>query len=426
MRRAEAKPKEKLKPLGREFSIFWFGQAISVMGTAFTQYGLPLLVFRLTGSALNLAFGQISIYLPYVLFGLFIGAWTDRMDRKRLLIWVNVLRGVAIALVPGLALFGALNVYWLYIISFINSVLAVFSSAAQTTVIPSLVDKDQLVTANGRTTLTESIAKVGGPILAGVLISFAPLETIFLVDSVSFFIIAVSLLFIRASFNQAHPGGKLREKNVVREIKEGLDFLRQQRVVLSATILATLANLLMITAATQQIILVKRQFQATDQQVSLMFAASGVGAIIFSFLVNRLPKRWGFGRIAIFSQMLIGVLVLFLGSAPVFALAPLLSIFISGCNVIFNIQFTSLVQLSVPNRLLGRVSSTILVLAFVAIPVGSLAGGSAIEWSGNVGLVYQVSGVLVILMTASFLFTPLNRPQSFNMDRAAAKEAKPS
>jgi predicted MFS family arabinose efflux permease len=233
-------------------------------------------------------------------------------------------------------------------------------------------------------------------------------------------------LFIRASFNQAHPDGKPPEKNVVREIKEGLDFLRQQRVVLSATILATLANLLMITAATQQITLVKRQFEATDQQVSLMFAASGVGAIIFSFLVNRLPKRWGFGRIAIFSQMIIGVLVLILGSAPVFALAPLLSIFISGCNVIFNIQFTSLVQLCVPNRLLGRVSSTILVLAFVAIPVGSLVGGSAIEWSGNVGLVYQISGVLVILMTASFLFTSLNRPQSFNMDMAPAKEAKSS
>lgn len=421
MRRAEARLQQKSKPLGRDFSIYWFGQAISVMGTAFTQYGLPLLVFRLTGSALNLAFSQISVYLPYVLFGLFIGAWTDRMDRKKMLIWVNALRGVAIAVVPALAILGALNVYWLYIVSFINSVLAVFAGAAQTAVIPNLVEKDQLVTANGRITLTESIAKVGGPILAGILISFAPVETIFLVDSISFFVIAVSLPFIKARFNPTHPEGKVAEKNVFREIKEGLDFLKQQRIVLSATMLATLANLLMITAATQQITLVKRQFQATDQQVSLMFAASGVGAIIFSFLINRLPKRWGFGRVAIFSQMIIGVLVLILGSAPVFIMAPLLSVFISGCNVIFNIQFTSLVQLCVPNRLLGRVSSTILVLAFVAIPVGSLVGGGAIEWSGNVGLVYQVSGVLMILMTASFLFTPLNRTQTLNVETAAAK-----
>ena len=427
MSRAEAQPREKSKPLGRDFSIYWFGQAISVMGTAFTQYGLPLLVFRLTGSALNLAFSQISVYLPYVLFGLFIGAWTDRMDRKRMLIWVNALRGATIALIPLLALFGEINVYLVYVVSFINSVLAVFAGAAQSAVIPSLVEKDQLITANGRITLTESIAKVGGPILAGVLISFVPGETIFLVDSISFFLIAISLFFIRASFNQAHPAdSKPAEKNVLREIKEGLDFLKQQKVVLSATMLATLANLLMITAATQQITLVKREFQATDQQVSLMFAASGVGAIIFSFLVNRLPKRWGFGRIAIFSQMIIGVLVLILGSVPIFLLAPLLSVFISGCNVIFNIQFTSLVQLCVPNRLLGRVSSTILVLAFVAIPVGSLVGGSAIEWSGHVGLVYQVTGVLMVIMTASFLFTPLNRPQSYNMDIVAAKEAKPS
>jgi MFS family permease len=421
MGRREALPKIKSKPLGREFSIFWFGQAITVLGTAFTQYGLPLLVFRLTGSALNLAFGQISIYLPYVLFGLFIGAWTDRLDRKKLLVRVNLLRGLLIALIPLLAVFQGLNVYWIYIIAFLNSVLAVFSSAATSTVVPSLVEKDQLVAANSRISVTDSMAKVAGPVLAGVLVTIAPLETIFLVDSLSFFVIASSLLLIKSSFNPARPAGNATEKNVFREIKEGLVFLRQQTVVLNAALLATVTNLLMITAATQQITLVKRQFQATDQQVSFMFAAGGIGAVIFSFLVNRLPKRWGFGRIAIGSQVITGILVLLLGSVPIFELAPLLVIFIAGCGIIFNIQFNSLVQFLVPNQLLGRVSSTITVLAFVAIPVGSLAGGSLIEWSGNVGLVYQAIGILVILLAGAFIFTPLSQPQ--NTALPASKEA---
>lgn len=420
LRRPRTQDEVIKKPLGRDFSIFWFGQAVSVLGTAFTQYGLPLLVFRLTGSALNLAFGQVSIYLPYVLFGLFIGAWTDRMDRKKLLVRVNVLRGILLSLVPLLAIFQLLNVYWLYGISFLNSVLAVFSSAATAVVVPSLVEKDQLVTANGRTSLTESIAKVVGPVLAGVLVTFAPLETVFLIDGLSFFVIAGSLLLIKSSFNPARPVDN-KERNVFREIKEGLVFLRKETVVLAATILATLVNLLTITAATQQIVLVKRQFHATDQQVSLMFAASGIGAIIFSFLVSRIPKRWGFGRIVIGSQMISGLLVLALGSVPFFELAFFLMIFIAGLGIVFNIQFNSLVQFLVPNQLLGRVTSTVLVLAFVSVPVGSLVGGSLIEWTGNVGLIYQVIGVLVFLTTIIFTFTPLNRPTTYKP--TSAKEA---
>jgi predicted MFS family arabinose efflux permease len=180
-------------------------------------------------------------------------------------------------------------------------------------------------------------------------------------------------------------------------------------------LLATGANLLGITAATQQIILVKHNFNATDQQVSFMFAAGGIGAVIFSFLVSRLPKRWSFGRIALGSQLLSGLFILLLGVAPIFELAPLLVILIAGCGIIFNVQFKSLVQYSVPNQLLGRVSSTITMLAFLAIPVGSLAGGSAIEWTGNVGLVYQIIGGLFILMSVAFIFTPLGQSQNLNL-----------
>src|SRR4051812_11164653 len=119
--------KPPAQPLGRDFSIFWLGQAVSFLGTTFTQFGLPLVVFKLTGSALNLAFGELSVFLPYVLFGLLVGAWVDRMDRRKMLVWSNLLRGGLIALVPLLATLQSLNVYWIYVISFASSVLGIFA-----------------------------------------------------------------------------------------------------------------------------------------------------------------------------------------------------------------------------------------------------------------------------------------------------------
>src|SRR5207248_5019721 len=90
-------------PTSLDFGKFWVGQTISNLGTSFTQFALPLLVFKLTGSALNLAITTAATFLPYLLFGLVIGAWVDRVDRKRLMIATDIARAAVIASIPLLA-----------------------------------------------------------------------------------------------------------------------------------------------------------------------------------------------------------------------------------------------------------------------------------------------------------------------------------
>src|SRR5260370_42621648 len=106
--------------LSRDFWTFWTGQAISVLGTSFTTLSLPLLVYRLTGSAVNLALTSAAEFLPYLLFGLIIGAWVDRTDRKQLMIVVNLLQALVIVSIPVLAAFGHLAVWWIYATGFIG------------------------------------------------------------------------------------------------------------------------------------------------------------------------------------------------------------------------------------------------------------------------------------------------------------------
>jgi MFS family permease len=73
-----------------DFWKFWAGQTISTFGSSFTSFALPLLIYKLTGSALNLSFTVVATVLPYILFGLVIGAWTDRVNRKRLMVWADL------------------------------------------------------------------------------------------------------------------------------------------------------------------------------------------------------------------------------------------------------------------------------------------------------------------------------------------------
>ena len=120
------------------------------MGSAFTMFALPLLVYKLTGSAMNLAATSAAAFLPYLLFGLVIGAFTDRTDRKRLMIVTDVLRAVALATIPLLASMHMLHVQWIYGVAFCNSTLSIAFESCQFAVIPRLVSGDDLVVANGR------------------------------------------------------------------------------------------------------------------------------------------------------------------------------------------------------------------------------------------------------------------------------------
>src|SRR6266542_4258901 len=131
-----------------DFVKFWAGQTTSNLGSAFTLFALPLLVFTLTGSPLNLGVTMATSYLPYLLFGLVLGAW---VDRKRLMIATDLARAVVIALLPVLADLGLLRVWWVYAIAFVHASLAIAFDTAEFAAIPSLVERKQdLVAANGR------------------------------------------------------------------------------------------------------------------------------------------------------------------------------------------------------------------------------------------------------------------------------------
>jgi len=184
-----------------DFWKFWTGQTISTLGSSFTSFAFPLLIFQLTGSSLNLALTVVATVLPYLLFGLVIGAWVDRANRKRLMVVTDLARALVIASIPLASVEGLLSVWWIYAVAFLNSALTICFDAANFAAVPSLVRQEDLVTANGRVQAGYATAKVGGPLLGGLLIIVVPLPMLLLIDAVSFLVSAGSLVLITTSFN---------------------------------------------------------------------------------------------------------------------------------------------------------------------------------------------------------------------------------
>ncbi|MBF6592258.1 MAG: MFS transporter [Ktedonobacterales bacterium] len=395
---------------GSDFWKYWTGQTISNLGSSFTEFALPLLVFKLTGSALNLGITTAATFIPYLLFGLLIGAWVDRVNRKRLMIVTDILRALVIASIPLMAALRLLTVEWIYGVAFASSTLTICFNSAEFAAIPSLVSADDLVTANGRIQASYSGAAVAGPLLAGLLITLLPLSNVLLADAASFLLSSASLGIIRTSFNQSTPSEKT---HILRDIVEGLRYVLRHPVLRNISAMMALVNLVGNAATAQIIFFAKRQLTATDAQVALLYSAGSVGVVVLSLLAGPLRKRWSFSVVALGALMLNGLLlVVFAFQRNIWAALPIWALD-AGLGILFNINTGSLRQAIVPNHLLGRVISIAGVLAWSAIPIGAVAGGFAVQRSGNVVLVFAVVGVLTFLIPLAFSFSPLGHADRY-------------
>src|SRR6266566_8959760 len=279
-----------------------------------------LLVFKLTGSALNLAITTAATFLPYLLFGLVIGAWVDRVNRKKLMIATDVARAAVIASIPLLASIDRLSVEWIYVVSFLSTTLSICFSSAEFAAIPSLVpsEGEAIVTANGRIQASYSAAAVVGPLLAGALVAFISIPLLLVVDAASFLLSALSLAIIRLSFNLAKPCAK---KSIRADVIEGLSYVLTHPVLRNISAMMTLVNLVGTTAFAQLVYFAKDRLHAADTEIGILFAADSLGVVVLSLAGGRLRRRWRFSTVALGALMLSGVLTVVFAAVPAYWLA---------------------------------------------------------------------------------------------------------
>ena len=399
-----------MRSLGHDFWSFWAGQTISNFGSSITQFALPLLVYQLTGSALDLGIAFAAGGLPYPLFGLAIGAWTDRVDRKRLMIGTDLARAVVVATVPAAAALGVLSVTWIYVVLFVSTTLSIAFDTAEFAVIPALVRQDDLVTANGRIQASFSAASIVGPLVAGALLAVIALPALIAVDAASFLVSAASVGIIRGALQ----GRRADARDLRADIVEGLRYVLRHPVLRNISIMMALVNFIGSSMWAQIILFAKVQYAATDAEIGLLFSAGGIGVVVLSLAAGPLRRRWSFGVVALGSLMLGGLATVATTVVPWYGVGVVLWAMRNGLGTLFNINTGSLRQAIVPEHLLGRIRSVAAVLAWSANPLGAIAGAYAVERTGNVVLVYAVIGVATFLIPLYFyLFSPLGHAERY-------------
>ena len=381
-----------------DFLKLWVGQTISELGSVVTRTAMPLVALLvLGGGPLEFALLILSESLAVLIVSLVAGAWVDRLRRKPLLVWADALRAALLLSVPVAYALNALRMEQLYLVLFFVSAVGAVFSSAYPAYVPSLVGVDRVVDANAKLATSSSIAEIGGPGLAGLLVQLFRAPFAILVDAVSFVFSALSLVLIRTP-EPARPA-RAEGASFWREIGEGLRAVRDHRVLWPMAVRSIVAHVAGSFYGVLYTIYLIEDLKLDPFLLGIVISAGGVGSIVGSLFAARVIRRLGLGPALIWTALgasALGILTpLAQGPLPlILAMVLLPQLVGDGLQTIESVAETSLIQGLVPNTILGRVNATLETVSHgLAYPAGAFAavavagvigarGGIAIGWAG--------------------------------------------
>jgi MFS family permease len=339
------------------------------------------------------------------------------------MISMDIVRAALLAVLPMLALVGHLPLWWIYVVLFLNVTLSIGFNAAGYAALASLVRPERLVQANGFIQASSWLSLVLGPLLAVLLLTRISLQGVLWVDAASFLVSAVSLAFVRTSFNRTSPRAQARSA-FGRDLVEGLRYVLSHPLLRALGLIALLANLALGTIVAQLVLVAKNVFAASDAQVAVFATALGIGGTIASLLAGPLKRRLSYGVLLLGSLLLFGVLTIVL----VLTRSHWAGVVLWGCMFgmigFFDTAFPAIVQAIAPNENLGRVTTFIEMLAVLSVPLSAVLGGWIIDRVGSVALVFGILGGFVTLVALAFLGSPLAHVERYLPSAQPAEVAR--
>ena len=371
-----------------EFLSLWAGQTISLLGDQVSNLALPFTAALVLGAS-PAEMGLLGALetLPYLLLGLFAGALVDRWPRRPVLITTDLGRALLLAIIPVAFVLGMLRLEVLFGVALIVGVFNVFFVVAYGAFVPSVVAATDLVEGNSRLALSQQVARVVGPGLAGALVQVLSAPVAIAVDAASFLVSAAYLGRIQAREHGSEAGEE--PGRLLVEIWEGLDLAVRDPLLRPILLSVALSNVGdgLVFGSGAFILYATRDLGVAPAAVGGIFAGLGIGGVAGAALVGPITARAGFGRTVIATLLVWAIGVLSLATVPVHSgstVVVLTGIFAGAglVNPIFNTNLLSLVQTVTPRALLGRITGTSRFITWGVLPIGAALGGQIAEVLG--------------------------------------------
>ena len=403
----------------RDFLLLWSGQVVSTVGTRVTFVAFPLLVLALTGSPGKAGLVGFAQTLPYALVYLPAGAVVDRSDYRRVMLFADGGRAVALASIAVALLVGKLTFPQVVVVALLEGTLYVFFQVAESAALPHVVRRQQLATALAQNQARDQGAGLVGAPLGGALFALSRAAP-FVADAVSYTVSFLSLLLIRAPLRSERERS---DAGLVADVREGIAWYRRQPFLTAIIVIVGATNIL-YTALFLVLIVRAREGGSSPALIGAMFSCAGAGAIAGALIAPYVQRN------VAAKLVLVGVLWFDAVGFAVFVVLPNAIAFGVDLGLLallsspFNVVLTSYRYALVPDRLLGRTASVARLVTWGSIPLGPLLGGFLVDvvetgWT----LAILAGGMLLAAATATVIPTIRNAPDLRRLLARAEEQA---
>lgn len=388
----------------RDFRIVWLAALGSTIGTWMQKFAQSWLVLDLTNSNFYLGLDDFLSQLPILLFMLIGGVIADRYDRRKLLTFSQYVQAFSAFALAALVFWDAVTIWHVLTLSFISGLGQAFGGPAYQSLLPSLVPRRDLPNAIALNSTQFNLSRILGPMGGTAVLVSLGMAACFFLNGLSFFLVVIALLMIRPPAPIATTGPA---RDIMTDLREGLTYVRGQRLIMTLTLLVVVSQFLampLITFLPTFARTVMADAGGTPEtRLSVLMACQGLGAIAGAMIIGTLGgRRTGMGRLVLGVQFVMGLIIVGFGAST----SPWLSytlIFLGGITfmAMFSMSF-SIVQLAVPEALRGRVVSIYMVALRGGGPLGALVAGYFADVY-SAPTVMMVNGALLALVAVAMV-----------------------
>lgn len=384
----------------------WTAASASLMGTQVTVLALPLTAIAVLGcTPAQVALLAAAGTAPLLLVGLPAGAWVDRLPRRLLMVWADVIRFALLASIPVAFWLHCLTAAQLYVVAFAVGAVGVFFDVASLTVLPELVDPRSITAANAHLEGARATAQTVGPALGGLLVQAFVAPVALALDAVTYL---ASALLLRSLPPLPPPAAETERRGLFRTIGDGLAFCFTHPYIRPLAAAGAWINFW-----TEALLAVFLSHAVTDlgmapAVIGLVLGGASLGYLTGSLIVPAVNRRIGVGPAIILGVVLqlgFGIAALAPASAPLPWVLAGFGLHAIGISM-WNVNAVSLRQATTPRPMLARMNATNRFLLWGTMPLGASAGALLAAGFG-MDTAVVIAGIAVPLCALPLLFSRL-------------------
>ena len=399
----------------KNFSLLIFGKLVSLLGSNMQQFALSLYVLALTGSATIFASILSISILPRLLFSPIAGVFGDWFDRKKTIVILDLVNA---AIIGSFALIYIINdgisIPMIYVLVILLEITEIFFHSAMSAVIPSMVDKEDLLEANSINSLVMNLGNILAPIIAAFLYGSFGMKVILIVNSFSFLFSAISEMFINIPKNHKSPE-RINLGSFKRDLLEGIKIIKSNKLISTMISLGTMINFSVAPLFSIGLIyIVKEVLKANDLQFGIFQMVLSASMLAAPILCGGIMKKLKVGRLSYLSFTTISILIFIMALIPSSTfinafrtnMVPIIGLMIISFLVgmaatVVNIGLGTLFSQVVPLDLMGRTSTVFNLAVTVFIPIGQMIFGVLYDIIIP-PVAVALSGLLLIVITKKY------------------------